>query len=449
MRVHILGICGTFMGGIAALARALGHEVTGSDNNVYPPMSTQLQRLGIELTEGYECLPTDPAPDLVIVGNAMGRGNPSVEQMLNSGQAYVSGPEWLRDHLLADRHVLAVAGTHGKTTTSSLLAWLLEDAGLEPGYLIGGVPGNFETSARLGKGQYFVVEADEYDTAFFDKRSKFVHYRPRTLVLNNLEFDHADIFDDLKAIERQFHHLIRTVPGDGTIITNSDDQNLPRVLEMGCWTTTESFAVNGAADWHAQRNDGLLEFTHNGQSYRCTDSLPLTGQHNLSNACAALAAAAAIGIDPATAVQSLPTFKGVARRLQYLGQFSGVRVYDDFAHHPTAIATTLHGLRQTLPDGARLWVGFEPRSNSMRGTTHVNTLADSFAEADGVAIMSRADLQWQPEQVFAQRSAPWLAASDVAALNAQLRNWSSHGDVVVFMSNGGFDGAPTRFCAQS
>ena len=438
MKVHILGICGTFMGGIAALARELGHEVSGNDQNVYPPMSTQLNALGIKLTEGYEDLPANP--DVFVIGNALSRGNPALEQVLESGIPYTSGPEWLAHHLLTDRHVLAVAGTHGKTTTSSLLAWLLEDAGLEPGFLIGGVPGNFGVSARLGRGP-FVVEADEYDTAFFDKRSKFVHYRPRTLILNNLEFDHADIFDDLAAIERQFHHLIRTVPGSGRIICNADDANLARVLKQGCWSELEYFG-SGKANWSGTRiNDEIG--VRNDQGFSSAPAPALLGQHNLLNALAAIAAANHVGVNPESAVNALSRFRGVKRRLEYLGEFRGTRVYDDFAHHPTAIRTTLDGLRESLTGPGRLWVALEPRSNSMRAGAHNNKLASSLEPADGVVVLKRPDLAWSVEEVLGENDQT-IAADSVDEMLEHLGSWAAPGDIIVFMSNGGFDGAQRK-----
>jgi len=346
MHLHILGICGTFMGGIALLARALGHTVTGSDANVYPPMSTQLAAAGIGLMEGYEASHLDPAPDLVVVGNAMKRGLPVIEYLLDRGLPYVSGPEWLKQHLLHDRWVLAVAGTHGKTTAASMLAWVLEDAGLQPGFLIGGVPRDFGISARLGEAPFFVVEADEYDTAFFDKRSKFVHYLPRTLILNNLEFDHADIFDDLGMIQRQFHHLVRTVPGSGLIIHPEGEAALEQVLAMGCWTPRESVGEGG--DWSAEllAADGSRFAVRQGGEPVGEVQWALTGRHNVANALAVLAAARHVGVPLAQGLAALGRFQGVKRRLELRGEVRGIRIYDDFAHHPTAIATTLEGLRR-------------------------------------------------------------------------------------------------------
>src|SRR5690349_12738536 len=362
MRLHVLGICGTFMGGIAALARELGYAVEGSDANVYPPMSTQLEQLGIALMQGFTAEHLQPAPDLVIVGNALSRGNAAIEHMLDARLRYVSGPQWLGENLLAARTTLAVAGTHGKTTTTSLLAWLLESQGLAPGFLVGGVPANFGVSARLGApAAPFVVEADEYDTAFFDKRSKFVHYRPTVAILNNLEYDHADIFPDVAAIQRQFHHLVRTVPGNGRLIVNAEDERLAEVLGMGCWTPVERFGID-AGDWRARLTsaDGsAFVVSHRGRELG-EARWALNGRHNVMNALAALAAAQAAGADVAQALPALADFRSVARRMERVGEVGGVSVYDDFAHHPTAIATTLAGLRAKV-GAARILVGMEPR----------------------------------------------------------------------------------------
>ncbi|MFV1973984.1 MAG: UDP-N-acetylmuramate:L-alanyl-gamma-D-glutamyl-meso-diaminopimelate ligase, partial [Thiohalobacterales bacterium] len=368
MHIHILGICGTFMGGIAQLARERGIEVSGSDANVYPPMSTQLLDSGIVLQEGYQSGHLEPVPDCVVVGNALSRGNPAVEHVLDTGLVYTSGPQWLAEHILADRWVIAVAGTHGKTSTASLLAWILEHAGLAPGFLIGGVPVNFGVSARLGSGPFFVVEADEYDTAFFDKRSKFVHYRPRTLVLNNLEYEHADIFPDLAAIQRQFHHLVRTVPGNGLIIENADDANLADMLATGCWTPRETFTVNGgSAGWQASlvsADGSCFDVLFNDELQGRVEWEQL-GLHNVQNALAAIAAARHAGVPAAQAIAALAEFRGIKRRLEVRGTVNGVTVYDDFAHHPTAIATTLAGLRNRV-GAARILLVLEPRSNTMR-----------------------------------------------------------------------------------
>ncbi len=399
MRLHILGICGTFMGGVAALARELGLTVEGSDANVYPPMSTQLEALGIRLMDGYKADYLKPAPDLVVVGNAMTRGNPAVEYMLDAQLRYISGPQWLGDTLLPGREVLAVAGTHGKTTTTSLLAHLLESAGLAPGFLIGGVPGNFDVSARVGSGKPFVIEADEYDSAFFDKRSKFVHYRPRIAILNNLEYDHADIFPDVAAIQRQFHHLVRTVPGNGRLIVNAHDHHLAEVLAMGCWTPVETFGI-GKGDWQAQ----LLAADGSAFAVRRQGELigevhwSLLGNHSVMNALAALAAATAVGADPRGLLPAFASFESVKRRMEVVGEAGGVRVYDDFAHHPTAIATTLAGLRAKV-GAARIVVALEPRSNSMRLGAHAEALAPSLIDADAVVFLHRPELSWDAGRV--------------------------------------------------
>lgn len=386
MHIHILGVCGTFMAGVALLARAAGHRVSGCDAGVYPPMSTQLAEAGIALREGYA--PEQLAefqPDMVVVGNVMSRGRPIVEALLNSRRPYVSGPAWLAEHVLRDRQVLAVAGTHGKTTTSSLLAWILESAGLEPGFLIGGIPANFGVSARLGTAPCFVVEADEYDTAFFDKRSKFVHYRPHTLILNNLEFDHADIFPDLAAIQRQFHHLLRTVPGNGRIIANGQDANLDEVLAMGCWTPVEQF---GSGDWEAQEiapDGGSFTVVERGEVRGQAEWTQL-GRHNVHNALAAVAAARHIGVPVAAALAALRDFQGVKRRLELRGSVDGITVYDDFAHHPTAIATTLAGLRARVGSQPIIAV-LEPRSNTMKLGVFKDSLAPALAVALQVAAL--------------------------------------------------------------
>ncbi|HUA81561.1 MAG TPA: UDP-N-acetylmuramate:L-alanyl-gamma-D-glutamyl-meso-diaminopimelate ligase [Dyella sp.] len=445
MRLHILGICGTFMGGVAALARELGETVEGSDANVYPPMSTQLQALGIDLMHGYRAEYLQPAPDLVVVGNAMTRGNPAVEYMLDQRLRYVSGPQWLGERLLVEREVLAVAGTHGKTTTTSLLAHLLESAGLAPGFLIGGVPGNFGISARLGQGKHFVIEADEYDSAFFDKRSKFVHYRPRIAILNNLEYDHADIFPDVAAIQRQFHHLVRTVPGNGTLIVNAHDAYLAEVLAMGCWTPVETFGI-GKGDWQATllAADGS-RFSVHYKGERIGDiDWSLLGDHSVMNALAALAAAAAAGADPRMLLPAFGAFQSVKRRMEVVGEVHGVRVYDDFAHHPTAIATTLAGLRAKV-GGARILVAMEPRSNSMRLGAHAEALAPSLADADAVVFLHRPDLPWDATRVTDALRGRACTAPTVDDLLVSLKSQTQPGDHVVFMSNGGFENAPRRF----
>ncbi|MGJ4729053.1 UDP-N-acetylmuramate:L-alanyl-gamma-D-glutamyl-meso-diaminopimelate ligase [Luteimonas sp. SDU101] len=446
LKLHILGIAGTFMGGVAALARELGHEVEGSDQAVYPPMSTQLERLGIALRQGY--LPGHISGDAatVVIGNALSRGNPAVEAVLDSGRAYTSGAEWLREQVLPGRDVLAVAGTHGKTTTTTILAFLLQAAGRQPGFLIGGVAEDFGVSARIGAGREFVVEADEYDTAFFDKRSKFVHYRPLVAILNNLEYDHADIFPDVAAIQRQFHHLVRTVPGRGRLVVNGHDARLREVLEMGCWTPVERFGFDAGFEWRARklREDGsAFEVLHDGRALG-TVEWPLLGDHNVLNGLAALAACAAVGVDVATLLPALAEFRGVKRRMELLGQARGVCVYDDFAHHPTAIATTLAGLRAKV-GAARIVVAMEPRSNSMRLGAHADALAPSLEGADAVVFLARPELPWDAAKVTGAMRGDARAVADPDALLAALQDSTGEGDHVVFMSNGGFDGAPRRF----
>jgi UDP-N-acetylmuramate: L-alanyl-gamma-D-glutamyl-meso-diaminopimelate ligase len=449
MHVHILGICGTFMGGIAALARAAGFKVTGSDRNVYPPMSTQLEALGITLTEGFEAAQLTPAPDVVVVGNVMTRGQPVVEALLESGLPYYSGPEWLAREVLARRWVLAVAGTHGKTTTSSLLAWILEHAGLNPGFLIGGVPANFGLSARLGAEPFFVIEADEYDTAFFDKRAKFVHYRPRTVILNNLEFDHADIYPDLGAIQRQFHHLVRIVPGGGRIIWNAADANLKATLDMGSWTPLEGFAraPQAGALWTAQGAEDYSRFeVFEGAQERGTVEWSLLGAHNMENALAAIAAARHAGVPVPQAVAALREFKGIARRMQLAGEVRGVRVYDDFAHHPTAIATTVDGLRRRVGK-ARIIAVLEPRSHTMRMGVHRATLAPALAGADEVWLYAPADLGWDVGAVAQALGQRARVRRDIDALATDLSGAARAGDHVLIMSNGGFGGLHGKLLA--
>ncbi len=439
MHLHILGICGTLMGGIARLAREAGHTVSGSDQNVYPPMSTQLAQLGVTVKQGYHAEHLQPAPDCVVIGNALSRGNPAVEYALNQGLPYTSGPEWLAEHILRDRWVLAVAGTHGKTTTSSMLAWILEHAGLEPGFLIGGVAQNFGVSARLGKTPFFVIEADEYDSAFFDKRSKFIHYRPRTAILNNLEFDHADIFADLAAIEQQFHHFVRTVPGQGLVIVNGADAALARVLARGCWTPVEQFGVNDG--WSIKDNGAEpgFDILHQGQPQgwlRWT----LLGAHNRMNALAALAAARHAGVAPAQAISALQEFQGVRRRMEVRASINGVTVYDDFAHHPTAIATTLQGLRERVGQ-ARILAVLEPRSNTMRMGVHQHTLAPSLSLADAVFLYEPPDLGWELGAVAAAlTNKQSRVLTSVAALSDAIAREARPGDHVLIMSNGSFGG---------
>lgn len=439
MHIHILGICGTFMGSLAVLAKELGHRVTGSDANVYPPMSTQLQAQGIELTQGYDPAQLDPAPDLVVIGNALSRGNPAVEHVLNQGLAYVSGPQWLADHVLQGRWVLAVAGTHGKTSSSSMLAWVLEHAGMSPGFLIGGVPQNFGISARLGGTPFFVVEADEYDSAFFDKRSKFVHYRPRTAILNNLEFDHADIFPDLAAIERQFHHLVRTIPGDGLIIHPASESALQRVIEMGCWTPVQTTGAGG--QWQARllSEDGSrFEVSFAGKVEGVVD-WQLTGQHNVANALGVLAAARHVGVVPAQGIVALGEFKNAKRRMEKVAEVNGITIYDDFAHHPTAIATTLDGLRKRIGN-AQLIAVVEPRSNSMKLGAHRDGLPQSVQQADSVYWYAPANLGWDLAATVASSSVPTQVCDSLEAIIDGVKAQATPGTQVVIMSNGGFGG---------
>jgi UDP-N-acetylmuramate: L-alanyl-gamma-D-glutamyl-meso-diaminopimelate ligase len=444
MHLHILGICGTFMGGIAAIAKAAGHRVTGSDRNVYPPMSTQLEALGIELTSGFDATQLRPAPDVVVVGNVMTRGVPVIEALLESGIPYTSGPEWLAREVLRDLHVLGVAGTHGKTTTSSMLAWILEHAGLEPGFLIGGVPGNFPVSARLGGRRFFVIEADEYDTAFFDKRAKFVHYRPRTVVLNNLEFDHADIYEDLGAIQKQFHHLVRTVPASGLILWNAADRNLAATLEMGAWTPREQFArtAGSGVTWALDVEEGgdfskfvVLESGKPAGTVRW----PLLGAHNAENALAAIGAARHVGVPVAQSIAALAEFRGVKRRMELRGEVQGIAVYDDFAHHPTAIASTIDGLRRKVGD-RRIVAVLEPRSATMKMGVHRETLGPSLSAADAVWMFAPPDLGWDAEAVVASLGAKGRLARTMDELVAGLAGGARAGDQVLIMSNGGFGG---------
>jgi len=436
MHIHILGICGTFMGGLALLARAAGHTVTGCDENVYPPMSTQLESEGIALTRGYDAAQMSLAPDLYVVGNAISRGNPLLEAVLDAGAAYMSGPQWLAEHVLQGKWVLGVAGTHGKTTTASLLAWLLEDGGLNPGFLIGGVPGNFGLSARLTESPFFVIEADEYDTAFCDKRSKFVHYRPRTAILNNLEFDHADIFADLAAIETQFHHLVRTMPASGRIIANAQAPALDRVLARGCWSELERFG--GEDGWSATLDaDGTGEFRLAGQVLGRV-AMPMAGEHNLSNALAAIAAARHVGVPPAASIDALSRFSGVKRRLEVRGTVRGVTVYDDFAHHPTAIALTLEGLRKR-ERGGRILAVLEPRSNTMKLGVMKAQLPDSLAVADAVFCYA-GGVDWDVAGALAPLGDKLDVHTQLDALVAAVVARAQPGDHVLVMSNGGFGG---------
>jgi len=454
LKIHILGIAGTFMGGVAALARELGHTVEGSDQAIYPPMSTQLETLGIALAQGYQPRNIAPDCDEIVVGNALSRGNPAVEAVLDQGRRYTSGAQWLSERVLPGRDTLAVAGTHGKTTTTTILAYLLEAAGRSPGFLVGGVAEDFGVSARIGGGREFVVEADEYDTAFFDKRSKFVHYRPLVAILNNLEYDHADIFPDVAAIQRQFHHLVRTVPRRGRLIVNGEDARLAEVLAMGCWTPVERFGLQGSVpdaslDWSARlvREDGsAFAVLHHGAEIGEVH-WPMLGRHNVLNGLAALAACHAVGVDVATVLPSLAAFRSVKRRLEVLGQHDGITVYDDFAHHPTAIRTTLEGLRARVGE-ARILVAMEPRSNSMRSGAHADALAPSLDIADAVVFLHRPELPWDAGKVVAAIRGDARTVPDADALIAALKAQARPGDHVVFMSNGGFDGAPRRFLAS-
>ena len=437
MHIHILGICGTFMGGLAVLARAAGHKVTGCDANVYPPMSTQLEAQGIRLINGYEAEQADLNPDVFVIGNVVTRGNPLMEAILNRGLPYISGPQWLRDHVLQGRWVLAVAGTHGKTTTSAMLAWILEHAGLNPGFLIGGVPQNFGVSARLTETPIFVIEADEYDTAFFDKRSKFVHYAPRTLVLNNLEYDHADIFPDLAAIETQFHHLVRTIPGNGLIVARGSDAALDRVLARGAWTPVARFGGDGAWQAGATDDNGAFEVTHETASRGCV-MWDLLGEHNRMNALAAIAAARHAGVPAAGAVDALGQFQNVKRRMEIRGTVRNVTVYDDFAHHPTAIATTLAGLRRKA-GRARIIAVIEPRSNTMKLGVMKQALPGSLNDADLVFCYS-GGLGWDAAAALAPLGDKAVVHDELERMVAAIAAAARAGDQVLVMSNGGFGG---------
>jgi UDP-N-acetylmuramate: L-alanyl-gamma-D-glutamyl-meso-diaminopimelate ligase len=440
--IHILGIAGTFMGGIAAIAKVAGFRVTGSDLNVYPPMSTQLEALGIELLQGYGAEQLDLKPDVVVVGNALSRGAPVVEAMLDRGMAYTSGPLWLAEQVLQQRHVIAVTGTHGKTTTTSMLTWILEYAGLAPGFLVGGVPSNFDSSARLGKSPYFVIEADEYDTAFFDKRAKFVHYRPRTVILNNLEYDHADIYPDVASIRRQFNQLLRTVPAAGRLIVNAGDPELAATLKMGCWTPQQSFSLSGNSDWSATIAAGsaAAQFAvhFHGESV-AEVGWELLGEHNVMNALAAIAAAHHVGVSPERAAAALAAFRGVKRRMEVRGVIDGVTVYDDFAHHPTAIETTLRGLRARVGT-ARIIAVLEPRSNTMKLGVHRDLLAPSLALADQSWFLSAPDLGWDLPAALAPLGGKVRFAETVEAMAKGLATQVRAGDHVLIMSNGGFGG---------
>lgn len=440
MHIHILGICGTFMGGIAVLAKQQGHKVTGSDLNVYPPMSTQLEEQGIELVQGYDPSQLDPAPDMVVIGNAMSRGNPCVEYVLNRNLPYTSGPEWLRDNVLQQRWVIGVAGTHGKTTTSSMVAWILEHAGLEPGFLIGGVPGNFPSSACLGNAPFFVIEADEYDCAFFDKRSKFVHYRPRTLIMNNLEYDHADIFPDLASIQRQFHHLVRTVPSNGRILLPAHDPALAEVRTMGCWSEIELVEGDGA-NWQAKllKEDGsvfavILNGEEQGEVHWCG-----LGRHNVHNGLMAIAAARHAGVRVVDGIAALNEFIMPKRRMELRGEVAGIKLYDDFAHHPTAIATTIAGLRAKVGT-ARILAVLEPRSNTMKMGVHQGELIKSLVQADKAYLFAPTGLGWDIHQLAQTAPIPTTVQHDIYHLVDMLAAEAKPGDQILIMSNGGFDG---------
>lgn len=442
--LHILGICGTFMGGLALIARQLGFRVSGSDQNVYPPMSTQLEEQGIELMNGYRPENLACRPDMVVIGNALSRGNPEVEAVLNSGLNYLSGPQWLSQFVLQHKWVLGVAGTHGKTTTTSMLSWILEHEGFRPGFLIGGIPLNFGVSARLGESDFFVIEADEYDSAFFDKRSKFVHYRPHTVVLNNLEFDHADIFDDLDAIKKQFHHLVRTIPGNGLIVVPENDGNLADVLNMGCWTPVQHIAIDGNALWQAQLHtaDGSQFSVLMDSELQGAVKWSLTGAHNVYNALAALAAARHIGIQPAAAIHALAQFKNVKRRMEVIVKASGITVYDDFAHHPTAIKTTLEGLRKQV-GGETIIAILEPRSNTMRMGVHTQSLAESLATADSAFIYQPENLDWDLSRLLGYADNIEILTT-LDAILARLKTIAARPAHIVVMSNGGFGGIYRR-----
>ena len=449
LHIHILGICGTFMGGLALIAREFGYTVSGSDQNVYPPMSTQLEQQGIRLMNGYRAENLDLKPDLVVIGNALSRGNPEVEAVLNRGLPYVSGPQWLAEHVLQHKWVLAVAGTHGKTTTTSMLSWILEFNGFKPGFLIGGIPLNFGISARLGDSDFFVIEADEYDCAFFDKRSKFVHYRPRTAILNNLEYDHADIFENLEAIKKQFHHLVRTIPGDGLIIAPDCEQHIAEVLNMGCWTPVIKTAIDAPAPWQAcllAADGSRFEVYFEGQS-QGEVVWSLTGRHNVYNALSAMAAARHIGISAGAAIEALQQFQNVKRRMEVIVKRAGLTIYDDFAHHPTAIKTTLEGLRKQVGSEKILAI-VEPRSNTMRLGIHTQSLAESLVEADQAILYQPDNLGWDMSRLLDYADNIRLCSeldTIVAAIEAEAGG-TCH---VLLMSNGSFGGIYQRLKAQN
>jgi UDP-N-acetylmuramate: L-alanyl-gamma-D-glutamyl-meso-diaminopimelate ligase len=456
--IHILGICGTFMGGIAAIAKELGFRVSGCDANVYPPMSTQLEHLGIELKSGYQVGHLDDEPDLVIIGNALSRGNVMVEYILERGIAYTSGPQWLLENVLQNRWVVAISGTHGKTTTSSMVAWILEYADMAPGYLIGGVPQNFSTSARLGKTPFFVIEADEYDTAFFDKRAKFVHYRPRTLVINNLEFDHADIFTDLSDIQRQFHHLIRMVPNNGLILSPKSEAAISDTLAMGCWTANEFsvMANKQAQGWFAEKltADGSRFKVFFKGELQGIVNWSLIGDFNIDNALMAIAAARHAGVPSAVGIAALAEFINTKRRLELRGDINGIKVYDDFAHHPTAIAKTLAGLRAHVddktqyPQKQRIIAVLEPRSNTMKSGVHKDSLAPALALADQVFVFQGEQVKWSLEQLIVQCQQACLVEQDIDILVTKVAQCAQRGDHILIMSNGGFGGFHTKLITQ-
>lgn len=437
MHIHILGICGTFMGGVAILAKSLGYKVTGSDKNVYPPMSTQLEEQGIELIQGFDPGQLDCKPDLVVIGNAMSRGNACVEAVLDKQIPYISGPQWLLEHVLKDRWVLAVAGTHGKTSTSSMLTWILEYAHMKPGFLIGGVPENFGLSARLGETPFFVIEADEYDSAFFDKRSKFVHYHPRTLVLNNLEFDHADIFEDLNAIKKQFHHLVRTIPATGRIILPNEDEALMAVKHMGCWSEVEYLGK----DWSSLKikEDGTLFEVYLDGKKQGQVNWPLMGDHNVANALGAIAAARHVGVTAEISIEALAQFKSIKRRMEVKGKINNITVYDDFAHHPTAIKTTLAGLRAKVGN-ERIIAVLEPRSNTMKLGIHKEAIVNSLNEADHIYCFESAGINWSMQEMFDEQGKTVDISDDIDLLCDKLVNVAKANDHILIMSNGGFAG---------
>ncbi|MDF2939603.1 MAG: UDP-N-acetylmuramate:L-alanyl-gamma-D-glutamyl-meso-diaminopimelate ligase [Gammaproteobacteria bacterium] len=441
--IHILGICGTFMGSLAIIARELGYKVTGSDTSVYPPMSTYLESQGIEIIQGYEAEQLNPAPDMIVVGNTMKRGMPVIEYMLNKNLTYRSGPQWLYEHCLNKKWVLAVAGTHGKTTTTSMLAFILDQNGLNPGFLIGGIPVNFQVSSRLGGTDFFVIEADEYDCAFFDKRSKFVHYHPRTAILNNLEYDHADIFENVAAIQKQFHHLVRTIPSEGLIVENADEPLLKQAVDMGCWTPRQTFG--NSAEWQAKllEEDGSSFIVmHNGKELG-TVNWQILGRHNVNNALAAIAAAQHVGIMPQNAIEALASFKGVKRRLELRGEANQIKVFDDFAHHPTAIETTLQGVKAHNKKG-RVIAVIEPRSNSMRMGQFREALRDSLQIADHVFVFEPANLGWNMKEALANSKVSIEIYPSTQEIIDAIKAFAKPQDKVVIMSNGGFENIHER-----